>query len=219
MSRPVTSARALVALLATAGLVGLVALPVVAADPSGGATAAASASVAPDATPKPGKSPKPEKAKAKAPAAPVTMTGTVGTRTDADGDLEYTLTNGATVVVLDAGPSWFHGDAHPLKDDVGQRVTVTGEQRAGSSEVEVETVDGVALREPGKPPWAGGWKAVGSTHPGWTQEKWDRWQDKQAAKAERNAAKAQAHGVECWPPGHCKDKAKEPAPTPTPGAD
>jgi hypothetical protein len=219
MSRPATSARTLVALLATAGLVGLLALPVVAADPSGGATAAASASVAPDATPKPGKSPKPGKAKEKAPAAPVTMTGTVGTRTDAEGDLEYTLTNGATVVVLDAGPSWFHGDDHPLKEDVGQRVTVIGEQRAGSAEIEVETVDGVALREPGKPPWAGGWKAVGSAHPGWTQEKQDRWEARQAAKAERNAAKAQAHGVECWPPGHCKDKAKEPAPTPTPGAD
>ena len=41
---------------------------------------------------------------------------------------------------------------------------------------------------PAKPPWAGGWKAVGSAHPGWTQEKWDKWQQKQAAKGDKFGA-------------------------------
>jgi hypothetical protein len=80
-------------------------------------------------------------------------------------------------------------------------VTIVGEQRAGSDEVDVVSVDGKALREPGRPPWAGGWKQVGKIHPGWSQEKADRW-----------AAKMQAKGVDCWPPGHCKDKTKDAAP-------
>jgi hypothetical protein len=94
----------------------------------------------------------------------VTMSGTIGTRTDADGNVEYILTSGGTVVVLDAGPAWFFGDDHPLQGRVGDRVTIVGEQRAGEAAVEVETVDGVRVREPGKPPWAGGWKAVGERH-------------------------------------------------------
>jgi hypothetical protein len=75
-------------------------------------------------------------------------------------------------------------------------------------------VDGKALREPGKPPWAGGWKVVGKDHPGWSQEKWDRWQAKQAAKAKQ-------HGATCWPPGLCKDTSDkvEPAESGEPGND
>jgi hypothetical protein len=49
----------------------------------------------------------------------------------------------------------------------------------------------VALREPGKPPWAGGWKVVGEKHPGWSQEKADRFKAKFG---------------DCFPPGQCKDK-------------
>ena len=83
------------------------------------------------------------------------------------------MTVAGKTVRLDAGPSWFFGDKHPLKPFVGKTVTITGEQ--AGDEVEVETVDGVRLRAEGKPPWAGGWKAVGSAHPGWSQEKADRW--------------------------------------------
>jgi hypothetical protein len=234
MSRPSTgAARGVLGLLVLAALIALVALPALAADPSGSpaasespsATAAPSPTAAPtpaptatataaptatavpqatnepDATAEPEKSPKPDKApKAeKGPETEVTVTGTVGTRTDADGETEYTLTAGATLLVLDGGPSWFYGDDHPLKAYVGKRVTITGSQRAGQTELDVATVDGKRIRAEGKPLWAGGWKRVGERHPGWTQEKLDRWQ----AKA---AGKAKALGVDCWPPGHCKDK-------------
>ena len=154
----------------------------------------------------PQKSPKPGKDKGdKAPEAEVTVSGTVGTRTDADGDTEYTLTSGATTLVLEGGPPWFYGDDHPLKPYVGKHVTITGEQRAGENEVDVTTVDGKRIRAEGKPPWAGGWKRVGERHPGWTQEKWDRWQAKMAGKAK-------ALGVDCFPPGQCKDKPGKGAP-------
>jgi len=145
---------------------------------------------------------------AKAPKVEVTVNGTVGTRTDASGATEYTLTSGATVLVLDAGPPWFFKGAHPLAPYVGKQVTIVGRQREGSTEIDVRTVDGTALREPGKPPWAGGWKVVGEAHPGWTQERWDRWQ---ARLAERMAR----FGLECWPPGHCKDGSAKDA---TPGS-
>jgi opacity protein-like surface antigen len=45
----------------------------------------------------------------------------------------------------------------------------------------------------GKPPWAGGWKRVGEGHPGWSQEKADRFKAKFG---------------DCFPPGQCKDKSK-----------
>lgn len=200
--------RGLLGLVVVALLVGVVALPALAADPSGSPTILpVVASPEPTASPAPTKAPKPETSPgagraprtAKDPATAVTVSGTVGTRTT-DWTTEYTLTSGGTVVVLDAGPPWFFGDDHPLKPFVGEQVTIVGTQRAGDDEVDVDTVNGTALRAPGKPPWAGGWKVVGKDHPGWSQEKWDRWQ----AKA---AAKAQQRGVDCWPPGHCKDKA------------
>lgn len=141
---------------------------------------------------------------AKAPEVDVSLTGTLGTRTAADGTTEYTLTNGDTVLSLDAGPAWFFGNAHPLAPFVGQQVTIGGGQREGATSVDVLTVNGTALREPGKPPWAGGWKTVGERHPGWSQEKVDRNAAKQAAKQER-------FGLQCWPPGHCKDASGKPA--------
>ena len=172
------------------------------------ATAAPTATAAPaaepaepdedDGTGKPEKSPKPGKAD-KAPEVEVTITGTVATRTDADGNTEYTTVAGGKTLVLEAGPSWFFGANHPLKPYVGKRVTIVGEQRAGEAEVDVKTVNGTRLRAEGKPPWAGGWKRVGERHPGWTQEKWDRWQTKAAGKAK-------ALGTDCFPPGQCKDK-------------
>jgi hypothetical protein len=95
---------------------------------------------------------------------------------------------------LDAGPAWFYGDAHPLEPYVGKSVVVTGEQRAGTTEIDVDTVDGTAIREPGRPPWAGGWHRVGSAHPGWSQEKADRFE---------------ARFGDCFPPGQCKKASAE----------
>jgi hypothetical protein len=129
--------------------------------------------------------------KDKAPKAPITLHGTIKAAADADGETAYTLTDGGTTYTLEAGPPWFFGDDHPLKPYVGKSVKVEGEVAEGSTEVEVISVDGVALREPGKPPWAGGWKIVGQAHPGWSQEKADRFEAKFG---------------DCWPPGHCKEK-------------
>ncbi len=170
--RPVLAGLALITLLV------LVALPVVAADPS--------AKPVP-----PGQANKPPKAEK----APITLTGTVAASTDADGRQSFTLRSGGTTYTLEAGPSWFYGDNHPLKVYVGKSVTVVGGRAAGSTEVDVDSVDGKALREPGKPPWAGGWKVVGERHPGWSQEKADRFEAKFG---------------DCFPPGQCKEKPAKP---------
>jgi hypothetical protein len=208
MSRSTGPARGFAGLTVLAILIAVIALPALAADPSASPSASSSpaATAAPAATAKPSKAPKPDKAAKpeKGPETDVTLTGTVGTRTDADGRTEYTLTTTTKTVVLEAGPPWFFGDNHPLKAYVGKKVTITGTQRAGADEVEVTAVDGKAIRAAGKPPWAGGWKRVGAKHPGWTQEKWDRWQT-------RASAKAKALGVDCFPPGLCKDKPGKPA--------
>ena len=171
--------RPLIAGLALIALLILVALPVVAADPS-------AKPVPPGQANKP---PKVEKA-------PITLTGTVASTTDADGRAAYTLASGGKTYTLEAGPSWFYGDNHPLKAYVGKSVKVIGEAAAGSTEIDVESVDGKALREPGKPPWAGGWKVVGERHPGWSQEKADRFKAKFG---------------DCFPPGQCKEKPAKPA--------
>jgi hypothetical protein len=186
-----------IALVAIVALLAVLTIPALAADPTAAPSASGLtvASIAPDATraPKPDKPPK----VAKSPEVEVTLTGVVGTRTGPDGRPEFTITVGSTVHPLDVGPAWYWGDANPLRSYVGKRVTVVGEHRTGATEVEVRTVDGVAVREPGKPPWAGGWKRVGERHPGWTKEKWDRWQAKREDKMTRS-------GGDCWPPGHCK---------------
>jgi hypothetical protein len=170
-------------------------------DSSSGPTPAAASSPTTAATHHPDQSASPDSKKdegATEDEATVTVTGTVGTRPGRDeGETDYTLTVGTRVLVLDAGPSWFYGDKHPLKPFVGKRVTVVGEQEAGSDKLEVRSVDGTVIRADGKPPWAGGWKHVGKIHPGWSQEKWDRWQAKVAGKEQRL-------GVDCWPPGWCK---------------
>ncbi len=201
MAQLIGSRRGLVGLAVLAILIALVALPALAAEPSASPTRTAEPTAEPRAAEESAKPPKARKAPkaVKAPGVPVTITGTVASRTDAGGRAEYTMNTGGQTLVLDGGPSWFYGDDHPLKAHVGKRVTITGSQRAGELEVEVEAVDGKVIRAPGKPPWAGGWKRVGERHPGWTQEKWDRWQ----AKA---AGKARARGTDCFPPGQCKDK-------------
>ena len=94
------------------------------------------------------------------------------------------------VLTLEAGPSWYWGDHHPLAPFVGKHVTVVGEQATGSTEVDVHSVDGTVVREPGKPPWAGGWKAVGKIHPGWTQEKADTWPRNRRPRRRKRASTA-----------------------------
>lgn len=171
--------RSIVAGLALIALLIVVALPVIGAGQS-------ARSVPPGQANKP---PKAEKT-------PITLTGTIATTTDADGRLSFTLQSGGTTYFLSGGPPWFYGDNHPLNAYVGQSVTVVGAVAAGSTEVDVESVDGTPLRQPGKPPWAGGWKVVGESHPGWSQEKADRFKAKFG---------------DCFPPGQCKEKPNKPA--------
>jgi hypothetical protein len=184
--------------VALVALIALVAIPALAASPS--PPTGSSASPRADESQKPGKGPKKEKV----PEVAVTLTGTVGSRTNAEGEAEYTLSVGSVIYTLKAGPDWYWKDAHPLKPYSGKSVTIVGEQAQGTTEVDVQSVDGKVIREPGKPPWAGGWKRVGKDHPGWSQDKADRWAAKVADKKAR-------FGLDCWPPGQCKDASGEPA--------
>ena len=129
--------------------------------------------------------------KDKQPSTPITISGTVEKGADAGGETTYTLRDGGTAYTLEAGPKWFFGKDYPLEPFVGQSVKIDGEVADGSTEVDVQAVNGTAIREPGKPPWAGGWKVVGEAHPGWSQDKADRVADKFG---------------DCFPPGQCKDK-------------
>jgi len=157
----------------------VVALPVLAAKPS----------------PAPGQT----KDNAKAGETPITLTGKVDVTKDADGRDTYSMTTGGKTYTLEAGPPWFFGASYPLKPYVGKSVTIVGEIAQGSTEVDVQSVNGTALRAPGKPPWAGGWRRVGTIHPGWSQDKADR---------------MKAKFGDCFPPGQCKDKSAKGADEP-----
>jgi hypothetical protein len=137
-----------------------------------------------------GSSNAPGQQKEKTPSTPITITGTVETSTDAEGETAYTLTDGGKTYTLGAGPKWFF-EEYPLQKYVGQSVTIDGELKEGTTEVDVLAVNGTALRAAGKPPWAGGWKVVGERHPGWSQAKADRFKAKFG---------------DCFPPGQCKEK-------------
>ncbi|MEX1172325.1 MAG: hypothetical protein WEG56_06900 [Chloroflexota bacterium] len=172
--------RSILAVAGLAVLVGALALPTLAADPT-------------EKPSPPAGVPGQERAKAaKVPKEPITLRGTVAVVTDADGRTRYTMTVGGTTYELGAGPPWFHGDNHPLKGSVGKSVTIVGERAAGSTDVAVKTVNGTALREEGPPPWAGGWMRVGKAHPGWSQDKADRFKAKFG---------------DCFPVGQCKKDA------------
>jgi hypothetical protein len=171
--------RAVIAVIGLIALVVIVALPTLAASPNPGAAASSE---------HPGKGPK----ASKEPEVQVTLRGVVSATKDAEGQTTYTIAANGKTIRLEAGPPWFFGDKHPLAAFVGKTVTITGGQRG--DEVDVATVDGKALREEGRPPWAGGWKTVGAAHPGWSQDKADRFK-----------AKAKERGVDCWPPGLCND--------------
>jgi len=139
-----------------------------------------------------GKSSAPGQNKVKVEKAPITISGTIEAATDSGGHRTYTLTDGGKTYRLEAGPHWFFAAGeYPLDKYVGESVTIDGEIAEGSDEVDVISVNGTALRAPGKPPWAGGWKAVGERHPGWSQAKADRFKAKFG---------------DCFPPGQCKDK-------------
>ncbi|MEX2184376.1 MAG: hypothetical protein WEC14_07995 [Chloroflexota bacterium] len=172
--------RSILAVAGLAVLVGALTLPTLAADPT-------------EKPSPPAGVPGQERAKAaKVPKEPITLRGAVAVVTDADGRTRYTMTVDGKTYDLDAGPPWFHGDAHPLKGSVGKTVTITGESAAGSTKVDVLTVAGTALREEGRPPWAGGWMRVGKAHPGWSQEKADRFKAKFG---------------DCFPLGQCRKDA------------
>lgn len=167
-------------------VVGLaIAIPVLGADPSPSADPSASTGSPPSTAPstqaapldktepsekpesgKPDKTAKPDKA-AKGPELAVTVKGTIKQGTDGQGRPSFSVTDGSTTWDLSAGPPWFWGDKNPLKAYVGKSVTIVGSAEAGGTELDVETVDGTAIRAPGKPPWAGGPWVVGPTHPGW----------------------------------------------------
>ena len=104
---------------------------------------------------------RPDSRRTRSPKAPITISGDDRVLDRCGRRDAYTLTDGGTTYTLEAGPKWFFGDDYPLKPYVGKSVTIEGEVAEGSTEVDVISVDGVALREPGKPPWAGGWKVVG----------------------------------------------------------
>ena len=157
-------------------------------------TPAAEPAAKPAATPKPAKVPDANEGPIE------TRTGTLGTRTDVDGDVEYVL-NG---VELSVGPPWYWGTNNPLKGCDGTSVTVTGRMEtdppstkangkandADGPEFEVYAVTCggkvIPVRAEGKPPWAGGPKAVGERHPGYAG-----WSNGKADKADK-ADKAKA---------------------------
>jgi hypothetical protein len=144
-----------------------IAIPVWAASPTPGPDPSSQSQ--PEKTAKPDKTAMPEDAMKpdEAPELAVTAHGTVKATTDANGRSTYTLTDGAKTWDLSDGPPWFWGDKDPLKAYVGKTVTVIGTTETGGTEIDVSTVDGKAIRAPGKPPWAGGPWVVGPTHPGW----------------------------------------------------
>jgi hypothetical protein len=119
-----------------------------------------------------------------------TMTGTVASSEDAKGRAVFSMTVGGVTWELSAGPKWFWGANNPLAAFVGKSVEVTGTYHAGETDLDVDTVDGAALRTPGKPAWAGGPKRVGALHPGW-----------------KDGKPGKGHGRENAP-GQLKDKSK-----------
>jgi hypothetical protein len=156
--------------------------PSAAASEAPAASQAPAATATPAATPKPTKEPKPDKAVKpergpKTPKVAITLRGTVVATQDGRWPT-YTLASGGTTYELSAGPPWWWGASNPLAKSIGKTVTIGGERVTGSGKVDVLTVDGVAVREAGRPPWAGGWKRVGEKHPGWAQWKADKMADK-----------------------------------------
>ncbi|MCU0483517.1 MAG: hypothetical protein MUC54_04490 [Chloroflexi bacterium] len=193
------TSRRLVAALIPVGILAaaLAGLPAVAAAPAPLADApAVLVAASPSPTPRTSHKPKPDKSHV--PSEPIELRGTIRAATDEDGTVAYELVDGDGVAwELEAGPPWWWGTSNPLAASVGKTVTLGGERHPGEREVDVLSIDGTAIREAGRPPWAGGPKAVGERHPGWSAAKTDRWEAKQAARLARCDA--------ADPPGYCKD--------------
>jgi hypothetical protein len=134
----------------------------------------------------------------KGPEIDVTVIGTVAQASDGKGRPTFTLTAGGTTWELSAGPPWYWGTNNPLAPYVGTTVTVAGSHHAGDTELDVETVDGKAIRAAGKPPWAGGPWVVGPNHPGWKD-----WM--------ANGKPGRGHGRD-GAPGQTKDQTAAPSP-------
>ena len=164
--------RHLVTGLGIVALLALLAVPVLAGWPGQGAT-------------------RPARPRRRSRRRPSRISGTIDVTTDENGNDTYTLPTAERPTRSRLARRGSSGNNHPLKPFVGKSVTVDGEVAEGGTEVDVQAVNGTALREPGKPPWAGGWKVVGERHPGWSQEKADRFKAKFG---------------DCFPPGQCKEK-------------
>jgi hypothetical protein len=125
-----------------------------------------------------------------------TTTGEIVAVTDGSGHTSYVLRLAdGTEIALSFGPSWFSGLFDPLDAlvgttvDVGGHVAVDGpnehasatgqEHAANKPKLKVRSVDGTPLRSKGKPPWAGGPKVVGESHPGYAG--WSKGQANKAA--------------------------------------
>jgi hypothetical protein len=175
MSRSIALIRTPLAALAVLILAIAIALPALAASPG--------PSPGPEAS-KPAKVPKAERS----PEVPVTVRGLVSSTKRADGTTDITIAADGKTLHLRIGPPWYVAATNPLTPFVGKTVTVVGDQDGDT--IDVETIDGVAVRGPGRPPWAGGWKTFGAGHPGWSQAKADREKAKEARKAAREAARA-----------------------------
>jgi hypothetical protein len=115
---------------------------------------------------------KPEKSP-KGPKVDVTVRGTLVKATDENGRPTFTITANGTTWEISAGPKWWYGDDSPLAAYVGTAVTVVGSHREGDTDVSADTVNGKELRAAGRPPWAGGPRVVGESHPGWKAWKAD----------------------------------------------
>jgi len=122
-----------------------------------------------------------------------TLTGTVAGSQDGKGRPTYSMTISGVVWELSAGPKWFWGANNPLATYVGKSVEAVGTYHAGETTLHVDTIDGKALRSPGRPAWAGGPKRVGGRHPGFRA----------------GTHPGNGHGRENAP-GQLKDKAKTP---------
>ena len=120
----------------------------------------------------------------------ITVHGTIQKATAPDGKIAYTLVANATTYRLSDGPDWWWGANDPLGSYVGKTVDVTGEVAQGSTDIDVLSIDGKAIRAPGRPPWAGGPKAVGEKHPGFkaAKEARDKAKDKGSGKPGASAA-------------------------------
>jgi hypothetical protein len=120
----------------------------------------------------------------------VTVHGTIQKTTAPDGKGAYTLVANATTYRLSDGPEWWWGANDPLASYVGKTVDVTGEVAQGSTDLDVLSIDGKAIRAPGRPPRAGGPKAVAEKHPGYkaSKEASDKAKDKENGKPAASAS-------------------------------